>query len=127
MRRTITVVFCATILLVTASVPLPANAACLATGKRCVVNVNTYDDSLCCFGMVCGWGGVCQAGCRIGGLFYRQNVRNPLNSCQVCIPRKSTTSWSATCFVELFEPAAEEEVLLACMINDAPSTHDATP
>ena len=123
MRVTIAVVFCALLLLVSVSAPLPAHAACLATGKLCLVG-GAYDDSLCCPGMVCGWGAVCQAGCNIGGQFYKPNFRNPNNSCQVCTPRKSTGSWTNTCVVEFVEPQAEKEVLVACMLEGDPDPSD---
>jgi len=72
----------------------PAAAVCYATGKSCGVNAS-FNDRLCCPGTVCGWGGVCQPGCRINGQFYRQGAVNPGNSCEVCEPSLRTTRWSS--------------------------------
>lgn len=73
----------------------PASAACYTTGKTCGVNA-AFNDRLCCPGTVCGWGGVCQPGCRINGQFYRAGTVNPQNSCQMCEPSLSVTKWSAS-------------------------------
>lgn len=71
----------------------PAAAVCYATGRSCGVNAS-FNDRLCCPGTVCGWGGVCQPGCRINGQFYRQGAVNPQDPCQTCDSTVSTTRWS---------------------------------
>ena len=48
----------------------PASAVCQAPGRSCGVNAPS-NDRLCCPGMVCGWGNVCRAGCRINGTLYQ--------------------------------------------------------
>ena len=67
--------------------------ACLASGKPCGASMAT-NDRLCCPGLVCGWGNVCQPGCRINGTLWRSGTRNPANPCQVCQPNVSTKSWT---------------------------------
>src|SRR6185312_12117866 len=38
--------------------------------------------------------GACVSGCEISGVFYAPTTRDPANSCQVCRPSSSTTSWT---------------------------------
>ena len=71
-----------------------ASAVCAPAGKTCGVPA-AFNDRLCCPGTLCGWGGVCQPGCRIGGTFYRAGTVNPGDPCQRCEPRVSTTRWTA--------------------------------
>lgn len=70
-----------------------ALAICQASGKSCGFNA-AANDRLCCPGTVCGWGNVCQPGCRINGVFYPSQTVNPANDCQGCRPSVSTTQWS---------------------------------
>lgn len=72
-----------------------SSAVCLSTGKSCGVSAPA-NDRLCCPGMVCGWGNVCQAGCRINGIVYQSGATNPLNACQSCRPSISTTAWTSS-------------------------------
>jgi hypothetical protein len=39
-------------------------------------------------------GGACQTGCWIGSAYLTAGTVNPNNSCQICSPSKTTTSWS---------------------------------
>jgi len=34
--------------------------------------------------------------CYIAGILYNENQQNPLNACEICLPDKSLTAWSAT-------------------------------
>ena len=71
----------------------PASAVCYSSGKPCGINA-AFNDRLCCPGTLCGWGGVCQSGCRINGQFYRPGALNPQNPCQKCDPSASMTRWT---------------------------------
>ena len=71
----------------------PASAICQSSGKSCGVSTIS-NDRLCCPGTVCGWGGRCQAACRINGVLYQNGATNPANPCQSCQPRVSTTRWT---------------------------------
>ena len=51
------------------------------------------DGTSCAAGSVCT-GGVCQAGCFIGGTYYASGAVDPANACQVCTPATSTTAWT---------------------------------
>jgi len=66
---------------------------------------NVSDGASCGQAQVCS-GGLCvkQTGsassavpstCTIGGISYQQNVYNPNNPCQMCLPSTSTKSWTA--------------------------------
>lgn len=69
-------------------------APCLANAKPCGNQGVPSNDRLCCPGSICGWGNVCNPGCRINGVLYRPNELNPANRCQVCQPSTSLTQWS---------------------------------
>jgi hypothetical protein len=70
--------------LVLALAATSARAVCLPSGERGGQTVT--NDRKCCPGMVCGWGNLCQAGCRIFGSFYQNGV-NPSNPCLSCQPQ----------------------------------------
>ena len=49
-------------------------------------------DSECCAGLVCNTR--CQRGCKIGGAFYENGARNPLNDCQSCQSVVNRFAWT---------------------------------
>jgi alpha-tubulin suppressor-like RCC1 family protein len=55
---------------------------------------NNDDGISCGGGKMCG-GGVCQAGCFIGGTFYASGALNPSNACQSCNPATSSAWYQA--------------------------------
>ena len=70
-----------------------SSAVCGAAGKSCVLNTAS-NDRLCCPGFLCGYGNVCQRGCRINGTFYPNGTPRPGNPCQICAANASTSSWT---------------------------------
>jgi len=133
-RKTVSSALFTLVVLIVGLVAVSAShAVCLATGKSCGLN-SASNDRLCCPGMVCGYGNVCQPGCRINGQFYPNQTAKPGNPCQICQPSNSTTQWTnrpngATCGSSVTSVCDRADTCSAgtCVPNYEPATKVCRP
>jgi hypothetical protein len=82
----------------------PNGASCPDDGNACTSDTcdgsgtcghpNVSTGTSCGSALVCN-AGTCASGCVIGGTFFTADAPNPSNTCQVCNPSMSTSSWSS--------------------------------
>jgi len=72
----------------------PASVCQVCTPATSTATWSNEPDDTTCPGGVC-LGGACASDCFIGGVVYSAGTVNPANSCQVCTPATSTTTWSS--------------------------------
>ncbi len=69
-------------------------ASCGSSSGKCVFTA-LPDGTSCATGEVCS-SGTCTSDCFIGNQLFAAGTVNPADSCQVCTPMTTTTSWTAS-------------------------------